>query len=69
MIQQVVKNQLMLGLALLVLPNDSISTMKNKPVERLFILDAVEIVTDSRLLSLVLVLALAVSRENLFSSI
>lgn len=69
MIQQVVKNQLMLGLALLVLPNDSISTMKNKPVERSFILDAVEIVTDSRPLSLVLVLALAVSRENLFSSI
>lgn len=69
MIQQVVKNQLMLGLALLVLLNDSISTMKNKPVERSFILDAVEIVTDSRPLSLVLVLALAVSRENLFSSI
>lgn len=69
MIQQVVKNQLMLGLALLVLLNDSISTMKNKRVERSFILDAVEIVTDSRPLSLVLVLALAVSRENLFSSI
>lgn len=69
MIQQVVKNQLTLGLALLVLPNDSISMLKNKPVERSFTLDAVEIVTDSRPSSLVLVLALAVSRENLFPSI
>lgn len=66
MIQQVVKNQLTLDLALLVLLNDSISTLKSKPVERSFTLDAVEIVTDSRPSSLALVLALAVSRENLF---
>ena len=61
MIQQSVKNQLIVDLVRPVLQNDSISTRNIKRAGRLFIPDVVAIATDSRLLNLALTLALGVS--------
>jgi len=61
MIQQSVKNQLIVDLVHPVLQSDSISTRNIKRAGRLFIPDVVAIATDSRLSNLALTLALGVS--------
>lgn len=67
MIQRFAKNRSTQDLVLrvdMIIPSDSISTTNNKHVEGSFILDVVEIVTDSRLSSLALALVLPVSRVS-----
>lgn len=67
MIQRFAKNRSTQDLALrvdMIIPSDSISTTNNKHVEGSYILDAVEIVTDSRPSSLALTLVLPVSRVS-----
>lgn len=64
MMQQSVKNQLIVDLARPVPQNDSISMRNAKRAGRLFIPDVVAIATDSRLSNLVLTLVLGVSSGN-----
>ena len=67
MIQRFAKNRSTQDLVLrvdMIIPSGSISTTNNKHVEGSFILDVVEIVTDSRPSSLALALVLPVSRVS-----